>query len=75
MASPPEERRARDWIADWPALWRRALVSIVTCSTRFLLAHAQFEYDRFTPHTAERVFAVGAAVQSPAEPTSGGQCA
>jgi hypothetical protein len=32
----------------------------IPATTRFLLAHARFEYDQFTPHTAERVFEVGA---------------
>ena len=34
-------------------------VTRISASTRFLLAHARFEYDQYTPHTVERVFAVG----------------
>ncbi|NPV63653.1 MAG: hypothetical protein HPY61_13700 [Methanotrichaceae archaeon] len=31
-------------------------VTMIPASIRYVLAHAVFEYDEFTPHTAERVF-------------------
>ena len=33
-------------------------VTKIPSSVAFILAHAAFEYDRFTPHTTERVFTV-----------------
>jgi len=33
-------------------------VTKVPLSVRYILVHAEFEYDAFTPHTAERVFTV-----------------
>ena len=48
-------------------------VTRIPASTRFLLAHAQCEYDQFTPHTAERVFAVGAPADPLAQPAGTGK--
>ncbi len=33
-------------------------VTKIPASTKYILAHAEFEYDQFTPHTTERVFPV-----------------
>jgi len=33
-------------------------VTKIPLSVKYILAHAEFEYDKFTPHTTERTFAV-----------------
>jgi hypothetical protein len=37
-------------------------VTRIPVAVKYILAHAEFAYDQFTPHTAERVFAVNAPV-------------
>ena len=33
-------------------------ITRIPSSTKYILAHAEFQYDQFTPHTTERVFQV-----------------